>query len=178
MRKTGVILTGFMGVGKSTIGPALAERLGLSFEDTDARMESMGVDIPALVKASLTAFRAVEAMVLRESLGNGEVVISTGGGIVTTELGRSALFAARLPVVWMNAPFAVLAERVAKDPGRERPLFNDVDGARELYEARLPLYAATANHIVDASQPAEAVVTSIVSVLRPDPTTGSVGPWA
>ncbi len=169
MAKERLILTGFMGVGKSTVGPKAASILGIRYYDTDSWMETeAGVDIPQLVKSDMIAFRKLEAEALGTILSQEPGVISTGGGIVSTEIGRNALLAAANPVVWLQAPFGESALRVAQDPGRERPLFADKLKALELYNQRTKWYAETSNHTVDASQPIELVVNDIIKIARPD----------
>ncbi len=133
-----LILTGFMGMGKSTVGRQSAKVLEVPYNDTDEWMEiNAGVDIPDLVKTDMAAFRVLEAKSLLTILGENPGVVSTGGGIVSTDAGRNALLAAGVPVLWLKAPFDVAAERVLQDTGRERPLFSDIDTARKLYEERM-----------------------------------------
>lgn len=167
MSKNSLILTGFMGVGKSTVGPEAASVLGVKYYDTDSWMETeAGIDVPQLVKSDMAAFRKLEAEALEDILTQEPGIISTGGGIVSTEIGRSALRAASVPVVWLRASFDDSAQRVAQDSGRERPLFADTAKALGLYNDREEWYAETSDHIVDASQPVELVVGDIVSIVR------------
>lgn len=164
MAKEGLILTGFMGMGKSTVGPAAAERIGVAYFDTDDWMETVfGIDVPHLVKTDMSEFRRTEAEALRDILDQEPGVISTGGGIVSTEVGRSALLASRASVVWLKAPFEVAASRVMNDSGRQRPLFSDAESARALFDERQQWYEETADYIVDASQPKEQVVEAVIS---------------
>lgn len=168
MAKNTLVLTGFMGMGKSTAGPLAAELLKTDYCDTDDWMESqMGLDVPSLVKTDMALFRRLEASALMEILDLLKGVISTGGGIVSTEVGRAALLNSGVPVVWLRAPFEVAEARVANDNGRERPLFANVDNARKLFDERQEWYEATSTHIVDASQPALLVADDIRSILRP-----------
>ena len=162
-----MILTGFMGMGKSTVGRKSAELLDIPYSDTDDWMETnAGVNIPELVRTDMAKFRELEANTLRVILGENSGIISTGGGIVSTEVGRKALLASNVPVLWLRAPFEVAAERVMQDTGRERPLFSDVDKARTLYEERMEWYEQTASHIVDASQPVQLVIGRVVEIAR------------
>lgn len=162
-----LILTGFMGMGKSTVGRESARVLEVPYSDTDDWMEvNAGVDVPELVRTDMTKFRELEAGTLRTILNENPGVISTGGGIVSTEIGRKALLTSNVPVLWLRAPFEVAAERVMQDSGRERPLFSDVDKARTLYEDRMVWYEETASHIVDANQPVELVVGQVVEIAR------------
>lgn len=169
MVKNTLILTGFMGMGKSTAGPLAAELLVTDYRDTDDWMETeMGLDVPSLVKTDMQLFRKLEASALSAILDlRRGVIISTGGGIVSTKVGRAALSSAMVPVVWLKAPFEVAEARVAKDSGRERPLFANVDSARKLFDERQQWYEATSTHIVDASQPAVLVADDIRSILSP-----------
>lgn len=167
MAKEHLILTGFMGVGKSTVGPRAADILEVRYYDTDDWMETeAGIDVPQLVKSDMTAFRQAEAEALGAILDREPGVISTGGGIVSTAIGRNALRAAGCPVVWLRAPFEDSARRVTQDNGRERPLFADTAKALELYDERAKWYAETSNRIVDATRPIELVVGDIVTIAR------------
>ena len=167
MARKKLILTGFMGMGKSTAGRKSAELLDAPYYDTDDWMEAhAGVDIPKLVKTDMSRFRALEAKTLRTILCEDSGIISTGGGIVSTEIGRKALNAANVPVLWLQAPFEVAEKRITQDIGRERPLFSNIDKARALYEERATWYKETADCIVDASKPIDFVVEDIVKIAR------------
>src|ERR1700681_4921418 len=83
-----VVLSGFMGTGKSTVGPPLAARLGIGFVDTDAEIErSTAKSVAELWRAEGEAgFRAREsALVERLVLGHAPLVIALGGGAVSVE---------------------------------------------------------------------------------------------
>ena len=167
MAKEGLILTGFMGMGKSTVGPAVAERLDVAYFDTDDWMETVaGIDVPHLAKADMPGFRRVEAEALRAILDQEPGVISTGGGIVSTEIGRSALLASSASVVWLKAPFDVAASRVTGDSGRERPLFSNMESARALFDERQQWYKETAGFEIDASQLKEQVVEDVILAVK------------
>jgi shikimate kinase len=154
-------------MGKSTVGPRVADALRVNYYDTDDWMEKVaGIDVPNLVKTDITAFRKLEADTLGAILEQEPGIISTGGGIVSTEVGRKALVAANAPVLWLRAPFVEAAKRVFQDIGRERPLFNDVDKARELYHERMVWYEETSTYVIDASQPVELVMGDIINIAR------------
>ncbi len=162
-----LILTGFMGVGKTTVGPKVAEALLVDYYDTDEWMKTeSGIDVPALVRTDMAAFRELEAKALLQLLEMEPAVISTGGGIVSTEIGREVLHGALAPIVWMRAPFDDLAHRVAADTGNDRPLFEDPEKARELYHERLEWYGQTSDYFVNALQPVNNVVDDIVHIAR------------
>ncbi|MCY4663604.1 MAG: hypothetical protein OXC00_02945, partial [Acidimicrobiaceae bacterium] len=76
-----VVLTGFMGTGKTTVGRILAEHLGFDFVDTDAVIESRAGPIPEIFeRAGEPGFRELERSVARELAGRTGLVIATGGG--------------------------------------------------------------------------------------------------
>ena len=157
-----------MGAGKSKVGESAANKLGVECYDTDAWMENeMGINVAALVKGNLVRFRRKEADALREVLATSkEGIISTGGGIISTAVGRKALLGSGVPVVWLEVPFDVARQRVLSDSGRERPLFADAQKARALFDERQQWYEETASHRVDASQPIGRVVNDVLSAWR------------
>ena len=114
-----VILTGFMGAGKTTVGRLLARHLGWAFLDLDELVTlAAGRSIPDLFAAEGEAgFRAREAEALATALALERVVIATGGGTVLAPANRERL--AREPwVFWLTAPVAELARRLEGDAGR------------------------------------------------------------
>ncbi|MGI9240072.1 MAG: shikimate kinase, partial [Verrucomicrobiales bacterium] len=84
-RSHNIVLIGFMGTGKTTIGKIASERLGLEFVDTDDLIvEAAGEQIPEIFeRVGEGGFREIETRVLRELAGHSGKVIATGGGIVT-----------------------------------------------------------------------------------------------
>ncbi len=113
-----IALVGMRGSGKTTVGRALAARLGWRFVDTDAEVERrMGRSIPDLFEGGGEAkFREAEARVVKEILATDRVVVATGGGCVENEEVRDALRS--VFTVWLQAPAEVLAARVR---GTSRP---------------------------------------------------------
>lgn len=142
-----------MASGKSSIGRILAKKLRRRFADTDRLV--VGREGRAIAEIFRTDgeeyFREVETETLRSLAGSEDLVVATGGGIVTQpanlELLRKLGF-----VVWLRADEAVILERVLRN--RNRPLVQTADpGAtvRELYAKRLPLYEAAAQFCVNTS---------------------------
>lgn len=157
-----IILTGFMGAGKSTVGPLAAELMEVRHFDTDAWMNNeMGIDVPGLVKADMPEFRAQEIKALNEILEQEPGLITTGGGIVSTEAGRTALLNCGVSIGWLRVPFEVAEARVMSDTGTERPLFSDRTTARTLFDERQAWYKETADFIFDASRPAREVALEV-----------------
>jgi shikimate kinase len=92
-RMKALVLVGFMGAGKTTVGEMLANDLSLSFLDTDRLIEEKtGTTIPEIfAKHGEDYFREIEAEVLAGVVEAGDAVVSSGGGIVTREENRNIL---------------------------------------------------------------------------------------
>jgi shikimate kinase len=155
-----VYLVGMPGSGKSTVGPVLAERLGLPFIELDAEVErAAGRSVREIFEREGEArFRELEAAALLESAARDPSVVSCGGGVVLEPANRVTLRATGL-VVFLSVPLEVLLARVA--PAEDRPLIRHEGDLERLLAARDPLYREFAAHVVDASQPAEQVAEAI-----------------
>jgi shikimate kinase/3-dehydroquinate synthase len=153
-----VALGGFMGVGKSTVGRAVAARVGWPFVDLDATIEARHGPIPDLFEALGEAgFREIEASALRDVLAGPPAVIATGGGAWVDPGNRAALRASAFTAV-LHAPLDVLAGRVA---GSGRPLWDEAVAAR--YAARQPAYADADLQIDTGSLDVDGAAHAIVS---------------
>lgn len=156
---SGVALIGMPGCGKSTVGRLLAELLGREFADTDevtARLA--GAPIPAYIAAhGEEAFRACEERAVAEVGKQLGTVIATGGGAVLRESNRNAL-RQNATVVFLERPLEELSTE-------GRPLSRGGAALAELYEQRLPLYRATADHIVPVAETPMATCRRIMEVL-------------
>ena len=133
-----IYLTGFMGSGKSTVGPLVGARLGRRFLDLDDLIaERAGRAIPAIFEAEGEAgFRRREADALRAvSREDGRVVVATGGGTLVQEENLERARASGT-VVYLHAPAAVLAERL-RDTAAERPLLQSEEDGTPLAGAAL-----------------------------------------
>jgi len=136
-----VLLTGFMGAGKTTVGRLLAEKLHLPFVDLDSEIEArVGLSVRELfARHGEPEFRRVEREILTELLARDPLVLATGGGTLA-EADNLALAKSAGLVIWLNPPFAVIARRIGPLGKRDRPLFPDEVAAFELYRRRLPMY--------------------------------------
>lgn len=146
-----VVLVGLMGSGKSTVGLALAERLGRQLLDTDALVEARaGRSIRDIFATDgEQAFRDLEAEVLAEVLaGSTPAVVATGGGVVLREANRAALRLADARVVWLCAEPATLLERVRSAP--HRPLLDDDPAGtlQRMADERAPWYRDVADLVI------------------------------
>jgi shikimate kinase len=140
-----------MGVGKSTVGRALGERLGWRYVDSDEEVElATGKTVPEIfAEQGEAAFRYQEALALSQAIALAEpVVIGVAGGAVLDPDNRKLIREAGL-VVWLRADPDVLARRVGSGSGR--PLLgNDPAAAlHRLYAERRPIYEGLADVTVD-----------------------------
>jgi len=161
-----IVLVGMMGAGKTTVGRALAARLGLDFVDTDDLVSvSAGCSIRELFERHGEAhFRRVEASVLEETLSAITAgVVGCGGGIVTVDPNRRLLKDARATVVWLRATPAALAGRVGGDT--DRPLLDGdaMERLTALSAERGAWYAEVADVVVDVDdRPVDQIVDEIL----------------
>lgn len=146
-RARNLILIGFMGTGKTSVGMRVAKSLGFRFVDTDKLIvKRTGKPIPRIFEESgEEAFRRIETEVLKQCAGGESQVISTGGGIVTREENREILRGAGY-VIWLRTSPEVIYERVKRN--RNRPLLRTVDPLqtiRDLLESRREFYESCAD---------------------------------
>ncbi|MEM8600936.1 MAG: shikimate kinase [Bacteroidota bacterium] len=128
MPRANVYLTGFMGSGKSTVGPLLAAKLDAAFVDLDASIErTMGVPLTALfANHGEAAFRRAERAALRATTERYGLVVAAGGGALLDEAAYR-LAASAGTIVYLRMPIPVLAERLAPEAAA-RPLLHDPAG--------------------------------------------------
>jgi shikimate kinase len=153
-----------MGAGKTTVGEALAERLGWDFIDLDDQIVAReGKNIAQLFdQRGEAAFRVIEARELARVATSAETVIALGGGAFAH--GNNAALLRDAHTVFLDAPVEELIARCVPVK-RVRPLARDENQFRHLYEARRPHYMK-ASLRVDATQPVAAIVQAILSALR------------
>lgn len=162
-----IVLVGLMGVGKTTVGRRLAQRLNLPFVDADAEIETAaGMTIAEIFeKFGEAHFRDGERRVIARLIDGSRKVVATGGGAFVNDQTR-ALILDQATAVWLDADPAILAERVAKRD--HRPLLRGKDPLKvltDLAEARNPFYALAPIHVASKAVPHEATVTAIVNAL-------------
>ena len=148
-----IVLIGFMGSGKSTVGRELHQRLGYELADMDQMIEeSIGKKISEIFKEEgESAFRDFETLQLVEISKDFEKrhIISTGGGVVIRPQNRSLLKKLGY-VVWLDAPKGVIFERTSRN--KDRPLLNDINAKEKiskLLAEREPWYRETAHLKID-----------------------------
>lgn len=146
-KRSVVVLTGPMGVGKTTIGKKLAKSLGMPFRDTDALIVQKHGAIPELFETlGESGFRELEEAVVAEAI-KAAGVVATGGGAILSSTTRQALQAAT--VFYLSTDGRHMASRLANG---NRPLLkNGIDDWRRIYEERKPLYEASADFVINTS---------------------------
>ena len=174
LKKTNLYLIGMMGAGKTTIGRRLAHRLGYRFLDTDALIEqTTGQTVSALFASEgEAAFRQIETQILAQVSSYTQVVVATGGGIVTQQMNWSYLHHG--VVLWLDVPVPVLVSRLSKDT--TRPLLKGVDlldKLSELMAQRADRYALADIRIEydgkAVGKTCDRIMIALQASLRPDP---------
>ncbi len=160
--KRSIVLTGMPGSGKSTLGAILARRLGRELIDTDAVIvRQTGMPITELFRAKGEAyFRDLETAALREACRTGGRVIAAGGGAVLRPENVD-LMKQNGTVVFLDRPLSDLR------PTDDRPLADDPEKLRKLYEMRKSIYAASADMTAAVQgQTPEQTAENLLEMLR------------
>jgi shikimate kinase len=165
-----VFLVGFMGAGKTTIGRCVARRLGWRFVDLDNRVEAReGRTVADIFRDSgESAFRAAEAAALHELLGEigagTNTVIALGGGTYVQPANAEAILLSGAPVIFVDAAFEELVRRCSAK-GTVRPLFQNAEQFRRLYEDRRRSYVKADLRLDTTFKRAEAAADELISFL-------------
>ena len=141
-----IVMVGMMGAGKTAIGSALAQRLGVEFKDSDAELEKAALRTIAEIfeRDGEPFFRARESEVIARLLGEEPCILSTGGGAFLAE-GNREIIDAHAVSVWLKAETALLWSRVKHKT--TRPLLrtdNPKATLTEIANARNPIYSKAA----------------------------------
>ncbi|GAA3715449.1 shikimate kinase [Gordonia hankookensis] len=172
-RRPVVVLIGFMGAGKSTVGRILADRLGVDFLDTDAEVvRSTGRTIPDIFTTDgAERFREIERDVVLEILGSHGGVLALGGGAVMTPAVAAGLAGHRVVYLKIDAE-----QGFARVRDSDRPLIAGDDPHRrygELLAERDETYLRTGTFTVDAAagdpgDVADAILAELARALVPE----------
>lgn len=163
-----VVLCGFMGCGKTTIGRALARLTGFSYRDLDEWIEQKaGRSVAEIFEGYGEAhFRALEREAVRACTEENGLIAAAGGGAMTFAENVRAIKEAGCSIVLLDVPVEEISRRLQGD--KTRPLLNRPDketAMRRLYDARLPLYRKAADLTVDAARPPQTVAKEIAERL-------------
>ena len=150
-RSSPIFLVGFMAAGKTSVGRALAERLGWELADTDRLVEeASGMPIEAIFRsAGEGAFRDTEWSVLNELAGRSRLVVATGGGLFLGVPHRAFLRREGVSC-WLDASLDAVAARVGRVASRPLWPSGDALDRRAFFERRRAVYAL-ADLVVDAT---------------------------
>jgi shikimate kinase len=163
-----IVLIGLMGVGKSTIGRRMAQRLNLEFVDADAEIEhAAGMTITEIfARYGEEQFRDGERRVIARLIDGSPKVIATGGGAFMNVATRTLILEKAIGI-WIDADIDVLADRVARR--NTRPLLKGKDPRvvlGELAAVRNPVYALAPVHVRSQPAPHDATVDLILERLQ------------
>jgi shikimate kinase len=147
-----VVLIGYRGTGKSTVGKIVAARLGRELLSADAEVaKSAGQTIPQIVEQhGWEYFRDLETKICQDLAGKDGLVIDTGGGVILRPQNVEVLKrTGRL--FWLTASVETIAKRIGSDV--QRPSLTGtksfVDEIQDVLRERLPKYQAAADHVIE-----------------------------
>ena len=163
-----IALVGFMGAGKTTVGQALAHRLGWRFLDLDQLVEAReGRTVPQIFEqGDERRFRELEQTVLTDLLNRDSkfFVLALGGGAFVSSEIREILRHRGVPAIWLDAPVEELFRR-CEQPDVVRPLRQDPGQFTKLYEQRLSSYRQAALRVITTRKEIPALVDEIIAQL-------------
>ncbi|WP_328460020.1 shikimate kinase [Actinoplanes sp. NBC_00393] len=161
------VVVGVMGAGKTTIGAAVAEALGVPFADTDTIIEQRaGKPIPEIfVDDGEAAFRLLERDVVASSLRDFGGILALGGGAILDDGTRKLL--ADHTVIYLSVELTDAIKRVGLGAGRPLLAINPRATLKYLLEQRRPLYLEVATHTIatDGREPDE-IAAEVSGLLR------------
>jgi len=144
-----IVLIGFMGSGKTTVGKSLARQLHKKFVDVDTIIEAKQNSCVAEIFESKGEeyFRKLEQKCINDITQKKGQVIATGGGLpIHSVIPEKSL------IVYIDADFDVILKRLSTKERDKRPLLQDTSRAKALYDERIDTYKELANFRVDANQ--------------------------
>ena len=164
-----VVLTGFMGTGKTTVGRVVAERLGYAFVDTDDVIVERHGPIPAIFAThGEPFFRELERDIASELAARDGLVIATGGRMLVDPANADVLAATGL-VVCLTADVDTIVHRVASDDVATRPMLAGASDVRarisDLLAERAQAYERFVMVPTDDRMPAD-IADEIVGLVR------------
>ena len=147
-----VVLIGYRGTGKSSVGKVLAARLDRPLLSTDAEVVRLaGQTIPAIVEQhGWEYFRDLESKVCRELAGQNGLIIDTGGGAILRSQ-NTEVFKQTGKLFWLTASVETIAKRIGSDT--QRPSLTGtksfIDEIQDVLQDRLPKYQAAADYVIE-----------------------------
>lgn len=166
-----IYLVGFMGAGKTSVGRHLARHLDARFLDLDERLSSVfGCSIPEVFSGhGEAAFRDAESRALEDLCGAEGLVVATGGGAFSSPSNRRLIDESGGISVFLDLPWEVLENRLATDCD-DRPVYENAEQARRLFEERLPDYRRAAVSVaLSGDETPEAAAGVVADAVRGAP---------
>lgn len=160
-----IVLCGFMGAGKTSVGRQIAKITGRKFTDTDELVElKEGKKISQIFdEKGEEYFRELEHEICVEAAEMKNAVISTGGGAMTFQRNVEAIKKGSR-VVFLDASFDVICKRVGD--ASTRPLFKNKENAKRLYDERREKYSAASDIVVNADGTVDSVAREIADYFK------------
>ena len=164
-----IVLIGYRGTGKSTVGRQLAARLGRALVSTDTEIVKRAQrTIPEIVsQEGWEYFRDLESEICRELAGRDQLVIDTGGGAILRQKNVEAL-KKNGTVFWLEASVDTITKRIGRDT--QRPSLTGtksfVDEIQDVLQERTPKYQAAADHVIKTDdQPIDQLVETLLTLV-------------
>ncbi len=154
-----------MGSGKTTVGLELAKVMGRKFVDTDDMIEAeQGVAIKAVFAThGEDYFRDLEFECCKKISDLKNCVVSTGGGALTFKRNVDALKSGG-KIVFLDADFDVICDRIGNS--KTRPLFQDRDKAKALYDERKSKYLSASDYVINGNMSARKTALEIAEIFK------------
>ena len=163
-----IVITGFMGCGKSKIALALAQRRKVAVVDLDETITAQEGRTPAelITQDGEAAFRTIETRVLRQVFESGaDGIIALGGGAWIQQANRDLCDQHHGVSVWLDLPFSVCWERISSST-EDRPLGKTREQSHALYDRRKPIYELAKVHVaITDDDPIDHLITRIEAAL-------------
>ena len=170
-----LILCGFMGCGKTTVGRLVAQLAGMAYLDLDQQIEAAaGLPIPEIfARFGQAHFRRLEHEAVAGLARLENRVVATGGGALVSPENAAAIDREHDRVVFLDVPFPVCYERIRLS---DRPLVrqNTVEQLEALFASRRPRYLAAATDTVAAAGPPQQVAQEILALAAHPPACGAL----
>jgi len=163
-----IVLIGYRGTGKSTVGKILAERLGRELVSTDAEIiRRARLPVPDIVQRfGWDHFRDLESEVCRDLAGKDGLIIDTGGGAILRQQNVDSLKKNGV-LIWLTADVRTITERIGGDT--QRPSLTGAksftEEVEEVLRERQPKYKSAANHIIETDGRSVAEVVEAILAL-------------
>ena len=155
-----IVFVGMPGCGKSTVGNAVAKKLGRTFKDADEEVLIFSGKTPAeiITNEGEASFRKVETEVLKELCKQSASVISSGGGCVTVDENFD-IIRQNAVVIWVKRPLEDLSTE-------GRPLSKSLEELKNMYELRAPKYEKISDITIKNNRNLDDVVSDVIKELE------------